>query len=111
MVPGTWLRTLADKMKMTGFEWRILVFILAAGPVSAYQVHKQLGVHYQHAKKAIKELRHWNIIERGDDGLTFQPDPARWDRSEVLATRPRTPATPSNRPKAPQEAEEEVSVP
>lgn len=58
MVPGVWLGALADKMKMTGFEWRILVFVIAEGPVSAYHVAKRLGLRYPHAKRAAKELRH-----------------------------------------------------
>ena len=99
MIPVLPLGALAERMKMRGFEWRVLFYVIAEGPLPAYQVAKRLGLRYQHAKRAVKELRGWNILEVGEGGVAFQPDPTRWARSEVPAARPSI-TEPSNRSRA-----------
>jgi len=72
-------------VKLRGAEWNVLAIVLATRePVNAAEVARHLrGPRryrkiYPHVKAAVRDLVAWGLLERSPDGLTFQPDPARW---------------------------------
>ena len=111
-VPGAWLETLAVKMKLTSVEWRVVAFVLARGPVTAWRLAKELRLKYPHAKRAARELVRWRILSPSPEGLRFQPPPAQWEPPVVPAPAPDGHGKPPKKPDAPaaQEPEEEEEV-
>jgi predicted transcriptional regulator len=81
LVPGVWLRNIAVGLRLSGVEWRILSFVLAAPrPLTTRRIAKSLRLEYTHAKRAVRALTAWKILQRSADGLVFQPDYRLWER-------------------------------
>ena len=77
-VPGDWLEALAVRVKLHRTEWRVVAIILSSpSPVSASIIAKRLRLDYGLAKRVVRELVRWNLLDRAG-GLTFQPDHTRW---------------------------------
>ena len=82
LVPGVWLSNIAVGLRLSGVEWRILSLVLAAPrPLATWRIAKYLKLEYTHAKRAVRVLMAWNILERSPRGLSFQPDYNRWGSS------------------------------
>jgi hypothetical protein len=78
-IPGEWLEALAVRVRLFRLEWRVLAIILGSPcPVSASSVAKRLRLDYSLIKRVVRDLAHWNILERTSAGLTFQADLSRW---------------------------------
>jgi hypothetical protein len=78
-VPRAWLRALAIGLTLSPMECRCVLLILGMPkPVSARWLAKRLGLEYTHAKRAVRFLVAWNIVQRSPDGLVFQPDFRLW---------------------------------
>ena len=77
-VPGDWLDSLAVMTKLTAVEWRIVVLVMARGPISVFAVAKALRVNYTQAKRGVRGLARSNIVVRTAEGLVFQADSTRW---------------------------------
>ena len=79
LVPGVWLSNIAVGLRLSGVEWRIVSLVLAAPrPLATRRIAKSLKLEYTHAKRAVRALMAWNILERSSRGLSFQPDYKRW---------------------------------
>lgn len=78
-IPGTWLESLAARMKLSGVEWRVIALVLAGQPLSAWRIAQRLRLPYTHAKRAARELVRWNVLMGSPEGLRFQPDAGRWE--------------------------------
>src|SRR5712664_2275715 len=80
-VPRAWLRTLAIALTLPPTESRVILLILGMpNPVSAWWIAKHLQLKYSHAKRAVRSLVAWNILQRSTNGLVFQPDYRLWQR-------------------------------
>jgi hypothetical protein len=78
-VPRAWLRALAIGLTLSPMECRCVLLILGMPkPVYARWLAKRLGLEYTHAKRAVRSLVAWNIVQRSPDGLVFQPDFRLW---------------------------------
>ena len=80
-VPGTWLDLLATtrKAKLFSAEWRIVAVVLASPrPVTAARIAQRLRLAPTHARRTVRTLVAWGILQRTPEGVAFQPDPAHW---------------------------------
>ena len=78
-VPRAWLRTLAIALSLPPTESRVILLILGMPkPVSAWWIANRLNLEYSHAKRAVRSLVAWNILQRSAAGLVFQPDYRLW---------------------------------
>jgi predicted transcriptional regulator len=78
-VPGDWLEALAVRVKLRRLEWWVIAIVLSSpDPVTASSVAKRFHLDYGLVKRVVRELIHWNILERTPSGLRFQPDHTAW---------------------------------
>ena len=47
---------------------------------SAWWIAKCLNLEYSHAKRAVRSLVAWKVLQRSPAGLVFQPDYRLWQR-------------------------------
>jgi len=79
-VPRVWLANLAVGLRLSGVEWRILSLVLAMPrPLTTRRIAKYLRLEYTHAKRGVRSLIAWKILQRSPDGLVFQPDYRLWE--------------------------------
>ncbi len=79
LVPGVSLTNLAIGLRLSGVEWRILSLVLAAPrPLTTRRIAKYLRLEYSHAKRAVRSLQRWHVLQRSPKGLAFQPDYHLW---------------------------------
>jgi predicted transcriptional regulator len=79
LVPGVWLSNIAVGLRLSGVEWRVLSLVLAAPrPLATRRIAKSLKLEYTHAKRAVRSLIAWKILQRSADGLVFQSDYRLW---------------------------------
>jgi len=79
LVPGRWLANLAFGLRLSGVEWRIVSLVLAvARPLTTRRIAKYLRLEYTHAKRGVRSLIAWKILQRSPDGLVFQSDYRLW---------------------------------
>src|SRR5713226_94701 len=80
-VPRAWLRALAIALTLPPTESRVVLIILGMPtPHSAWWIAKHLNLEYSHAKRAVRSLIAWKILQRSAAGLMFQPDHRLWQR-------------------------------
>ena len=80
LVPGVWLSNIAVGLRLSGVQWRILSLVLATPrPLATRRIAKYLKLEYTHAKRAVRALIAWRILQRSADGLVFQPDYRLWE--------------------------------
>jgi hypothetical protein len=81
LVPGRWLANLAVGLRLSGVEWRIVSLVLAVPrPLTTRRAAKYLRLEYTHAKRGVRSLIAWRILQRSAGGLVFQPDYRLWQR-------------------------------
>jgi predicted transcriptional regulator len=80
LVPGVWLSNIAVGLRLSGVEWRIVSLVLAAPrPFTTRRIAKSLKLEYTHAKRAVRSLIAWKILQRSPAGLVFSPDYHLWE--------------------------------
>jgi predicted transcriptional regulator len=79
LVPGVWLSNIAVGLRLSGVQWRILGLVLATPrPLTARRIAKYLRLEATHARRGVRSLIAWKILQRSAAGLVFQPNYHLW---------------------------------
>ncbi len=79
--PAVAIRNVAIGLRLSGVEWRIVAVVIASPrPLSAGRIARLLSLEYAHAKRSIRALTAWRVVQRSAGGIAFQPDYRLWER-------------------------------
>jgi len=90
-IPCAWLEALANNVRLTGREARVIHAVLASpAPPTARRLSVRFGWTYTTTKAVIRGLLRWGVLCRTEkSGLLFEPNVKRWGPPGEVLERPR----------------------